>query len=92
MAVIGKMALTSYLTQTLLGWFIFFGFGFDLLGRVSPAIGYFIGIGVFLGQIGFSKFWLSRFHYGLVEWGWRSLTYLKIQPFLKKQPEIISMN
>lgn len=92
MAVIGKMALTSYLTQTLLGWFIFFGFGFDLLGRVSPAIGYFIGIGVFLGQIGFSKFWLSRFHYGPVEWGWRSLTYLKIQPFLKKQPEIISMN
>lgn len=88
MAVIGKMALTSYLTQTLLGWFIFFGFGFDLLGRVSPAIGYLIGIGVFLGQIGFSKFWLSRFYYGPVEWAWRSLTFLKVQPFLKKETNI----
>lgn len=83
MAVIGKMALTSYLTQTLLGWFIFFGFGFNLLGRVSPAVGYLIAIGVFLLQIVFSKFWLSRFYYGPVEWLWRSLTYLKVQPFRK---------
>lgn len=91
MAVIGKMALTSYLTQTLLGWFIFFGFGFDLLGRVSPAVGYLIGIGVFLLQIGFSKFWLNRFYYGPVEWAWRSLTFLKLQPFLKKQPDLTSV-
>ncbi|MEI7586105.1 DUF418 domain-containing protein [Runella sp.] len=82
-AVIGKIALTSYLTQTLLAWFIFFGFGFDLLGRVSPAVGYLIGIGVFLGQIVFSKFWLSRFYYGPVKWAWRSLTYLKAQPFVR---------
>lgn len=92
MAVIGKMALTSYLTQTLLAWFIFFGFGFDLMGRVSPAVGYLIGIGVFLAQIAGSKYWLSRFYYGPVEWAWRSLTYLKAQPFLKKQPKIISMD
>ncbi len=92
MAVIGKMALTSYLTQTLLAWFIFFGFGFDLLGRVSPAVGYLIGIGVFSAQIVFSKFWLKRFYYGPVEWAWRSLTYLKAQPFLKKQPTIISLD
>ncbi|TAG70196.1 MAG: DUF418 domain-containing protein, partial [Runella slithyformis] len=83
MAVIGKMALTSYLTQTLFGWFIFFGFGFDLLGRVSPAVGYAIGIGVFGIQILFSQFWLNRFYYGPVEWLWRSATYLKVQPFLK---------
>jgi uncharacterized protein len=80
LAVIGKMALTSYLMQTLFGWFIFFGFGFDLLGRVSPAVGYAIGIGVFLVQIVFSKFWLKRFYYGPVEWLWRSLTYWKMQP------------
>ncbi|MEZ4902412.1 MAG: DUF418 domain-containing protein [Spirosomataceae bacterium] len=84
MAVIGKMALTSYLTQTLVGWIIFFGFGFDLLGRVSPAVGYLIGIGVFLAQIVFSKFWLNRFYYGPVEWAWRSLTYFKVQAFLKR--------
>jgi len=83
LAMIGKMALTSYLTQTLLGWFIFFGFGLNLLGKVSPATGYLIGIIVFLGQIAFSRWWLSHFHYGPVEWLWRSLTYFKIQPFLK---------
>jgi uncharacterized protein len=88
MSVIGKMALTSYLTQTLLGWFIFFGFGFDLLGRVSPAVGYLIGIGVFVLQIGFSNYWLSRFYYGPVEWAWRSLTFFKVQPFLKKEKNI----
>lgn len=85
MAVIGKMALTSYLTQTILAWFVFFGFGLDLLGRISPPIGYLIGIGVFLAQIIFSKFWLNRFYYGPVEWVWRSLTFFKMQPFLKQE-------
>lgn len=85
LAAIGKMALTSYLTQTLLGWFIFFGFGFNLLGKVSPAVGYLIGIMVFLAQIAFSQWWLERFRYGPVEWLWRSLTYLRIQPFLKSR-------
>ena len=83
-AVIGKMALTSYLTQTLLAWFIFFGFGLNLLGNVPPAVGYLIGIGVFLLQIIFSKFWLKNYYYGPVEWLWRSLTYLKMQPFVRK--------
>lgn len=85
LAAIGKMALTSYLTQTLLGWFIFFGFGLNLLGKVSPAVGYLIGIMVFLAQIAFSQWWLERFRYGPVEWLWRSLTYLRIQPFLKSR-------
>ena len=83
-AVIGKIALTSYLTQTLLAWFIFFGFGLNLLGNVPPAVGYLIGIGVFLLQIIFSKFWLKNYYYGLVEWLWRSLSFLKMQPFVRK--------
>jgi uncharacterized protein len=76
MAVVGKMALTSYLTQTLLGWFIFFGFGLNLLGNVSPAVAYL--------QIIFSRFWLKKYYYGPIEWIWRSLTYLKMQPMIRK--------
>ncbi|MFN7186920.1 MAG: DUF418 domain-containing protein [Cyclobacteriaceae bacterium] len=34
-------------------------------------------------QIFLSKWWLSRYQYGPVEWFWRSLTYWRWQPFRK---------
>ena len=32
-------------------------------------------------QMLFSKWWLRRFHYGPLEWVWRSLTFGKMFPF-----------
>jgi uncharacterized protein len=78
---VGRMGLTTYLMQTLFGVLLFFGFGVGLLGDVGVLVTVGIGILIFIGQIYFSKWWLTRYRYGPVEWLWRSLTYLKVQGF-----------
>jgi len=78
---VGRIGLTTYLVQTICGVLLFFGFGVGLLGEVGVLVTVGIGILIFIGQIYFSKWWLTRFRYGPVEWLWRSLTYLKVQGF-----------
>jgi len=80
---VGRMGLTTYLTQTLFGVLLFFGIGFGLLGEIGLLASVGIGILIFIGQIYVSKWWLARFRYGPVEWLWRSATYLRIQAFRK---------
>lgn len=84
LAYIGKMALTSYLTQTLFGVLIFFHIGLGLVLKTSPAVNILICFAIFAVQILFCKFWLRHFNYGPIEWLWRSATYLKWQPIVKK--------
>ncbi len=78
---VGRMGLTTYLMQTLVGIFLFFSIGLNQLGVLGTTACAGIGIAVFALQIAFSNFWLKHFYYGPVEWLWRSLTYLKVQPF-----------
>ncbi len=81
---LGRMGLTTYLMQTLAGFLIFFGPGFGLLGEIGSSVCLCIGIVVFFLQILFSKWWFRHFQFGIFEWLWRTLTYCKIQPLLKK--------
>ena len=80
---VGRMGLTTYLMQTIFGVLIFFSFGLGLLGEIGASIAFVVAIGLYIVQIQFSKFWLAHFQYGIFEWLWRSLTYLKIQPLRK---------
>lgn len=75
----GRMGLTTYLTQTMIGVLLFFAIGFGRLGDMGALASTGIGIAVFVVQIYFSKWWLARFRYGPVEWLWRSATNWKIQ-------------
>ncbi|MBO0948013.1 DUF418 domain-containing protein [Fibrella forsythiae] len=80
LAAVGKMGLTSYVAQTIIGTYLFFGFGFGLLDKTTVWQATLITIPIFVGQVLFSQFWLARFRYGPLEWLWRSLTYLRLQP------------
>jgi len=82
---VGRMGLTTYLMQTLFGFYIYFSVGFALLNDIGAATALALGLAVFIFQIFFSKWWLARFQYGPVEWLWRSLTYFKLQPMLKNE-------
>jgi uncharacterized protein len=82
---VGKMALTSYITQTIFGLLLFYGAGLGLYGKTSPGLNYLIGILFFFFQVGFSTYWLRYFNYGPLEWLWRSGTYLKWQPMIRKR-------
>ncbi|MCD8501464.1 MAG: DUF418 domain-containing protein [Bacillaceae bacterium] len=78
---VGKMALTNYLIQTMISIIIFNGYGFGLYGQVSPSIGVFYVVAIFLFQVVYSHLWLRSFKYGPCEWVWRSLTYKKKMSF-----------
>lgn len=84
LAPYGRMALTNYVVQSLIGTTLFFGFGFGLLGEIGSCATAAIAIVVFIGQRYFSQWWLSRFQFGPLEWFWRSATFLSLQPFRRK--------
>ncbi|CCH52750.1 putative protein yxaH [Fibrisoma limi BUZ 3] len=80
LASIGKMALTNYVLQSVIGTLIFYGYGLGLIGEIPSAVAITLTLPIFLAQVLFSRWWLSRFQYGPLEWLWRSLTFLKAQP------------
>ncbi len=87
----GKMTLTNYIFQNILGAFIFSGIGLGI-GNTMPYWFYFLlAVSVFIIQLFISKWWLSKYNYGPIEWVWRSASYRELFPFKKqKQNTFIS--
>lgn len=84
----GRMALTNYVAQSLIGTFFFFNWGMGYIGKLRNTELLFVGLTILAAQMIISYYWLKKFRYGPLEWAWRSLTYMKIQPLLK-EPEIV---
>ena len=84
LAPLGRMALTNYLMQTIIGITLYYGVGFGFGGNIGPAIFVPIGFAVYALQILYSNWWFKYFNYGPMEWIWRQLTYWKRLP-LRKQ-------
>jgi uncharacterized protein len=80
LAPMGRMALTNYLAQTLLGLGLFYGIGLGLGPQFGLAGVALAGLAIFGLQALFSCWWLGRFRFGPAEWVWRSLVYGKPQP------------
>ena len=77
---VGRMALTNYLMQSVVGTCVFYSYGFDLVGKVNVFVQFgYIAI-MFTIQTLFCIWWLKHFYFGPTEWLWRSLTYMKLQP------------
>jgi uncharacterized protein len=85
-APVGRMALTNYLSQTVICLLVFYGYGAGLIGQVGAAAALLIALLVFAVQMAWSPWWLARFHFGPAEWLWRSLTYGHRQPMRIRAP------
>ncbi len=83
LAPVGQMALTNYLSQTVICTTLFYGYGFGLYNEINPFPRLLLIFGIFGAQIVLSHWWLRRFRFGPMEWLWRSLTYGKAQPMLR---------
>ena len=81
LAPVGRMALTNYLLQSVIIVFLFYGVGFNLLGKIGASVCVILSLVVFGCQMAISQWWLMRFRFGPMEWVWRCLTYGKKQPF-----------
>lgn len=80
LANIGKMALSSYLLQSLCGVGFFFNVGLGLFGLTAPWQNFFLSLGVFGVLVFLCRIWLRYFRYGPIEWLWRCASDLKWRP------------
>jgi uncharacterized protein len=80
LAPLGRMALTNYLTQSVVFGIVFYGYGFGQFGKMSVASATLLGVATYLAQALISAAWLRRFRFGPVEWIWRVATYGSWQP------------
>lgn len=81
----GRMALTNYIGQSLIGILLFYGIGFGWGASVGLGTTELIACGVFVVELLCSLAWLRYFRYGPLEWIWRMLTYGE---YLKIKKEI----
>ena len=79
-AAVGRAAFTNYLGTSIVMTPIFYGYGFGLFGYVSRAELWLFVLGAWAVMLLWSKPWLERFQYGPLEWLWRSLARMKLQP------------
>ena len=83
LAAPGRMALSCYISHSLIGVLLFYGLGFGLgtsLGLVYIEL---IALVVFFIQIIVCRIWLNYFRFGPLEWLWRMLTYGRYFPIIK---------
>ncbi|MFC6859544.1 DUF418 domain-containing protein [Zunongwangia atlantica] len=82
---VGKMALSNYILQSIIGVIIFNGIGFSLYQKLSLAQCFFTAIGIFIFQVILSEIWLQYFKFGPLEWCWRCLSYGKLFSIKKER-------
>lgn len=78
LSYVGRMALTNYIMQTVVGVTIFTGLG--LYGQINLGLTVLVSLIFFPAQILFSYLWLKKYRYGPLEWLWRTATYGRFQP------------
>ncbi len=75
LAPLGRMALTNYLSHSLICTLIFSGYGFGYFQQLPRAWHIPFAIVLIAAQTGYSTWWLNRFSMGPFEYIWRWLTY-----------------
>lgn len=76
MAPYGKTSLTHYISQGIIGSFLFFGWGLGLYRYCGPFYSLLLGLGVFALQYTFITWWLKHHAQGPLEGIWKRLTWI----------------
>jgi uncharacterized protein len=86
LAPAGRMALTNYLASGAIGSWFFYGYGLGMMGAFGLLELNLFAFALFAGLALFSRWWLSAFRYGPVEWVWRCLSEASWQPIVRQPP------
>ncbi len=77
---VGRMALTNYLFQSVVGTWIFYGHGLGKFNTIERGGLVGIAVGVWAVQLAGSWVWMRTFRQGPVEWFWHWLVWLGRSP------------
>jgi uncharacterized protein len=88
LSAVGQLALTNYLSQSVICMFLFTGAGLALFGRLDRHELYYVVAAIWIVQLIWSPLWLRRFRFGPAEWLWRSLTYWRRQPMVREVTQV----
>lgn len=81
LSFVGRMAFSNYILQSVIGYLIMRTFnGYEFFTPLSCII---LVLAVFGFQIIISRWWLSKYRFGPLEWLWRCISYWKILSFRK---------
>ncbi len=81
----GRTAFSLYFMQQIIGiWILFAPWGPGLWSKLSWTQMYGVALAVIAAQLVIANLWVKLFAMGPLEWAWRSLSYMKRQPFLKR--------
>lgn len=72
----GRMSLTNYISQSIIGVFIYLNFGLGMYKYCGATLSTLIAIGIFTLQLLFSRWWLNRHKQGAFEYIWKRLTWI----------------
>ncbi|TVQ64848.1 MAG: DUF418 domain-containing protein [Phycisphaerales bacterium] len=75
LAAVGRLALTTYLAQSLVMTTLAYGYGFGLYGTVTHAQALGLAVALFAIQVPLAVLYARRFRFGPAEWLWRAGTY-----------------
>jgi uncharacterized protein len=81
------MSLTVYITQSLYGVPLFYGFGLGLYTGFGQVNALLLGLALWAAQMLIAHAWIRRYHYGPFEWVWRAATYLNPKVPCKRRVE-----
>jgi uncharacterized protein len=82
---IGRMALTCYVSASVVAVAVIALTGLDSLGAALA-----LGTGTVAAQSLACRWWLARFRYGPVEWVWRAVTWLSRPPLRRSREDAVS--
>jgi uncharacterized protein len=88
---LGKMALTNYITHSIILTSIFYGYAGGMFGQIARGQQMLIVVAIIFAQVIFCTLWLKFFKFGPLEWLWRSITYMKLQPMLLDKKTVTSV-
>ena len=77
LCIFGRMSLTNYLLQSIIGCAIFCGYGLGCYRLLGITYAVMVGAGMVICQYLFARFWFSRHQRGPLEGFWRKLTWMK---------------
>ena len=77
LAPYGRMSLTNYITQSIIGAMLYYHWGFALHRYLCTTYCWLVGIAIFLLQLAFCTWWMKRHNHGPLEYLWKRATWLK---------------